>query len=161
MAKKIKRRIKAVEWTEFVRGRQDYADGSFYNSIYQVFVFRQEVREDAPRMVHLSIKTHDRSPIRDWRAMQRIKNELCGTTCEAVELYPAESRLIDEANQYHLWVLEPGAVFTFGYNMGRQVSSEPLKGKGRQRPNHHDSSKAHAVGVVWHDWNAEERKNDA
>jgi hypothetical protein len=57
--------------------------------------------------LHLSIKRHDRRPIRDWRAFQRIKNELAGAEREAVELYPAERRLHDAANQYHLWVAPP------------------------------------------------------
>ena len=53
---------------------------------------------------HLSIKRHDKQPVHDWRDMQAIKNLLCGAEAEAIELYPAESRLIDQANQYHLFV---------------------------------------------------------
>lgn len=36
-------------------------------------------------------------------------------TCEGVELYPAESRLMNLGHCYHLWVLtSPGARFPFG-----------------------------------------------
>lgn len=63
---------------------------------------------------HLSIKRNDREPIREWRDLQRIKNELCGPEAEAVELFPAESRLTDEANQFHLWVFNRGYRFPFG-----------------------------------------------
>ena len=54
-------------------------------------------------MVCLSIKRRDREPIHDWRHLQEIKNALVGEQCEAFELYPAEERLVDTANQYWLW----------------------------------------------------------
>jgi hypothetical protein len=56
--------------------------------------------------VHLSIKDHDRSARHDWRDLQRIKNELVGEEFEAIEIYPAESRLVDTCNQYHLYVFK-------------------------------------------------------
>jgi hypothetical protein len=62
--------------------------------------------------VYLSIKRIDQQPIHDWRDLQRIKNELVGPQCEAIELYPAEERLLDAANQYHLWV-SPDPKFRF------------------------------------------------
>lgn len=34
---------------------------------------------------------------------------------EGVELYPAESRKADSANQYHLWVLSEPIQFPFGF----------------------------------------------
>jgi hypothetical protein len=52
---------------------------------------------------HLSIKRLDKEPIHDWRDLQQIKNMLVGKEYEAVELYPAKSRVHDSANQYHLW----------------------------------------------------------
>lgn len=53
---------------------------------------------------HLSIKRRDREPIFSWRELQDIKNALINPEVEALELYPAEERLVDRANQYHLWV---------------------------------------------------------
>lgn len=44
---------------------------------------------------------------------QRIKNELLGDEYEACELYPAESRLVDGANQFHLWAIN--GQFPFGF----------------------------------------------
>lgn len=61
---------------------------------------------DAPPGMHLSIRRQDRQPCRDWRDFQRIKNQLAGPEWEAVELYPAESRKVDGANQYHLFCFE-------------------------------------------------------
>jgi hypothetical protein len=73
-------------------------------------------------IVWLSIRRNDRSPARDWRHFQRIKNEIIGPECEAIELYPAESRLTDSANQYHLWALrDPEERFPFGFFEGRVV----------------------------------------
>lgn len=54
---------------------------------------------------HLSIKRIDKEPIMDWRDLQAIKTQLCGPEAEAVQLFPAESRVVDTSNQYHLWVL--------------------------------------------------------
>ena len=52
---------------------------------------------------HLSIKRRDKEALHDWRDLQAIKNQLCGPEVEAMEIYPAESRKVDTANQYHLW----------------------------------------------------------
>lgn len=42
-----------------------------------------------------------------WPEAQRIKNELAGAEATAVEVYPPENEVIDQADMYHLWVL-PG-----------------------------------------------------
>ena len=63
----------------------------------------------------LSIRRADRGAIRDWRHLQRIKNQLGGENTEAVELFPAEARLVDAANQTWLWCLPPGMRFPFGF----------------------------------------------
>lgn len=95
----------------------------YLNNLYQVEVRDADVRgEDWPPMLWLSIKRRDKNPIHDWRDLQRIKSEIVGPDCEGVEIYPAESRLVDSANQYHLWVIrEPGIRFPFGFFDGRQV----------------------------------------
>lgn len=59
--------------------------------------------DEVPNAIHLSIRRQDREPCRDWRDFQRIKNQLAGPEWDGVEIYPAESRLVDMANQYHLW----------------------------------------------------------
>lgn len=111
------------------------------NDRYTVIMRGQRVGADAAflagaRVLHLSIKRNDRKPVHDWRDLQRIKNELVGPEAEAVELYPAESRLVDAANQYHLWVLVDGGWFPFGFDQGRLVSgpAEAASIGARQRP---------------------------
>lgn len=84
-------------------------------------------------IVQLSIRRIDRAAVRDWRDFQRIKNQLMGPDCEAIELYPAESRLVDTANQFHLWVVhDPLFRFPFGYTE-RMVIGES-GGGAVQRP---------------------------
>lgn len=61
-------------------------------------------------MAWLSIKRRDRAPIHDWRELQEVKNLLIGPQHEGFEIYPAESRLVDTANQYHVFVFLNAAV---------------------------------------------------
>lgn len=50
-----------------------------------------------------------------------------------VELYPAESRLVDTANQYHLYVVDSKA-FRFGFGFqSRAVREAGHDGKWKQR----------------------------
>lgn len=105
----------------------------YRNSRYQVWF--DEVRTQLGLVTHLSIKRNDRRVLHDWRDLQRIKNELCGPEREALEIYPAESRLVDTANQYHLWVLEPGACVPLGFFDGRLVNDEENPAmQAKQRP---------------------------
>lgn len=115
---------------------------TFKNSIYQVEVRGQLAPPPFGRIIWLSFKTLDKQPRHDWREMQRIKNELVGEEFEAVEIYPAEERLVDTSNQYHLWVLIgldfPNKRLPFGYGdrLVSEGSSEGIAttGKGsRQR----------------------------
>ena len=98
--------------TEFLLGE------TFMNYLYVV------IRTEIDTVTHLSIRRTDRGACKDWRHFQQIKNELCGSEREAVELYPAESRLVDTANQFHLWVFPEGYRVPIGYNQGRHVSGQ-------------------------------------
>lgn len=103
---------------------------TFLNDTYQV-----EIRPYGGHgeFLWLSIKRIDRQPLHDWRELQKIKNELVGPECEAIELYPAESRLTDSANQYHLWACpDPKFRFPVGWE-GRLVSDDSV-GKSVNRP---------------------------
>jgi hypothetical protein len=103
------------------------------NDKYQVSIFDAETTDGFPAMWHLSIKRHDRYPVFNWRDIQTLKNELIGPENEAVQLFPAESRLVDGANQYHLFVLkDPTIKFPFGF-WSRVVTEESI-GKSKNRP---------------------------
>jgi len=109
----------------------------FRNSTYQVVKRIYVSANDAvPGLVWLSIKRIDKESIHDWREFQEIKNELVGKECEGVELYPAESRCVDMANQYHLWVFDKaGYRLPFGFDeraIGTPEEAEEIGAK--QRP---------------------------
>jgi hypothetical protein len=94
-------------------------DAVFLNDTYQVNVRVMEKTYHGMPVVWLSIKRIDKEACHDWRDFQEIKNQLVGPECEAVELYPAESRVVDTANQYHLWVVaDPKFRWPLGFRHG-------------------------------------------
>jgi hypothetical protein len=101
------------------------------NDVYQV-----QKTPAGNGLVQLNIRRRDGKPIfRDWRDFQEIKNQLVGPECEGIELYPAESRLVDTANKYHLFVCtDPTFRFPMGWS-ARDVSYQPTDVPGlKQRP---------------------------
>lgn len=97
------------------------------NSTYQVAEF------DDGEIIHLSIKRIDIEAIHDWRDLQEIKNKIVGEENEAIEIYPAESRLVDMANQYHIYVWkDPNFRIPLGFHDGRNVLN-PAKKNGETR----------------------------
>jgi hypothetical protein len=119
-----------------------FKNGDAFND-YQVQVRWGEASEEVagttgeggfPEVVWLSIKRIDKGAARDWRHFQEIKNMIVGPEHEGVELFPAESRLTDTANQYHLWVLRsPTLRFPFGFET-RVLQNDAVVGNSRQRP---------------------------
>jgi hypothetical protein len=99
----------------------------YQNSRYWVFWFTTPF-PGGHTLVELTIRNKDQSAKHDWREFQRIKNELLGPEEEAVELYPAESRLTDTKNEFRLWCTQ-GKRFLIGWNE-REIS----EASERQRP---------------------------
>lgn len=107
------------------RGERHVPDEVWVNDIYEVFVYRGDKANlratdgsptGFPEMIWLSIKRYDRKPIHDWRDFQSIKNQVVGKEHDALEIYPKESRLVDMANQYHLWVIaDPKIILPVGF----------------------------------------------
>ena len=138
-------------------------DYSFANSRYQVLA-NFEATPGWPPTVHLKIKAHDKRCVRDWRDMQRIKNEICGTEAEGVELYPAEARLVDEVNEFHIFVLHPATGFPFGHQ--RRATATPEQAEKDSQGNdvlggpwqrtfedHHNAESCLPRGQIeWPDW---------
>lgn len=78
---------------------------------YRNDVFSVLVRDAGYGVTHYAVGSL--SGIRpSWWEMQRIKNELAGNAATAVEVYPPQDEVVDEANMFHFWVL-PGPL-TFG-----------------------------------------------
>lgn len=109
-------------WTPFEKTRTRIANGEradcYENNRYAVAVY-----PDINGIQCAIIQTlPPLRPIHNWRHLQRIKNELFGPEREAVELYPAESRLVDTTNSYWLWVMPEGKRIDLGHFGGRKVS---------------------------------------
>lgn len=124
-----------LSWTPFQQVEEtEDGDPIYANNRYVVIVHPLKGPDVWPDMVHLSIRHVERLAVHDWRDFQRIKNELVGEECEAVELYPAESRLVDSANQYHLWVFKnPKHRYPFGFQSRLVVDEVPDDSGAKQR----------------------------
>ena len=79
----------------------------------------------------LSISHKSERAVHDFRDFQQLKNALIGEEWEAVELYPAESRLVDASNRYYLYCV-PKGVFPFGFDHRKVLDMED--GRAPQRP---------------------------
>lgn len=127
----------AQKWLQL----KDWEDREMWmNDLYTVIVNRgqktgiPDENGDFLTVTWLSIRRNDRQAKTDWRHMQWIKNQLVGEENEGVEIYPAESRLVDGSNQYHLWVFEDASFrFPFGFTDGRQVAEKPLFGATQRK----------------------------
>lgn len=114
-------------------------DEIYVNNEYQVNIDKNPPNWTKDVIWHLSIKRRDKEPIHDWRDLQAIKNMLVGPEYEAVELYPAESRVVDTSNQYHLWVFvkssegEDKPKLPFGWYEEAKTNTSLKGGKQRSR----------------------------
>lgn len=162
----IDRIMAAGTWTRFEKGRplpqkdatmakldsiahEDRPFTIWMNNRYQVALYEDAPQEGWPPMYHLSIKRLDKQPIHDWRDLQRIKNELVGPEHEAIEIFPAESRLVDTANQYHLWVFKsPEVRVPVGFTV--RMVSNTSEGGSVQRPFPSDATPPDCMSVA--DW---------
>jgi hypothetical protein len=89
----------------------------FQSSVYRVSFYVQPPVEDV-RPFHfglLSYRRRDGKTIGSWREKQLIKDCIAGTLCEGAELFPSHLRLLDTANQYHLWLMPSASLMPFGY----------------------------------------------
>jgi hypothetical protein len=130
----------ARSWTPLELAESGPTGELFRNGIYQVR--RQKLdptgtvaarADDLNDGLWLIVSRTDGKAIHDWRHFQRIKNEVAGPEREALEIYPAESRLIDRGNTYHLWVLPAGERVPFGAGRRSVLGPEQQRGVA-QRP---------------------------
>lgn len=87
---------------------------AFRNDVFSVQVYPRAT--EWGEVLHLMVRRHDSAPVRAWHDLQRIKSTLpiVGPERVAVEVYPRESELVDDANMYHLWVLPEAVELPFG-----------------------------------------------
>lgn len=79
----------------------------YKNNIYTV----QVIEKDG--MTRALIRRNDETTKVSWKDKQRIKNELFGEEVTAIEVFPPQSRLVDEANIYWLWILPADSKYSF------------------------------------------------
>ena len=87
------------------------------NNIYSVQFFKWSCAWGV--VDRLLIRRHDHKQIAKWGDLQRIKNELISCDRVALQIFPEQQHLVDEANLYHLWVLPEGTSLPIGYRHGR------------------------------------------
>lgn len=69
---------------------------------------------DGLQWLSVSKHTEGTSPL-TWAELQRIKSELVGPEREAVQVFPRESELVDQAEMYHLWLYPAGERCPFNF----------------------------------------------
>ena len=142
--------VKTLKWREFLKKLRDLGatkeqawkawtrddkNDNFRNDTYHVQIVKDDPHSfgDDCELWWLSIKRHDREPIVDWRDFQEIKNQLCGEDKEGIMLYPAEDRVVDTANQYHMYVfMTEGWAVPCGFTVGAKSDTADL-GSAKQR----------------------------
>jgi len=106
------------------------ADEVWHNGRYQClvkYVKSKQCPEGSRKdLLHLSIHAQDRGPMRNWRHLQQIKNEVAGELRTAVEIFPPEDKLTDTANEFHLWVLPEDVDLGFGLGDDPLVSTDAM-----------------------------------
>lgn len=82
-----------------------------YNGKYAAMT--RELKTEWGRVTHCCFRNLAGTDI-TWTEKQWLKNSLFGEDRTAIEVFPQQDRLIDEANMYHLWVFEKGFELPFG-----------------------------------------------
>lgn len=102
----------------FARQRERVGDlQSFWkNNIYSVQIYRRATKRGVA--LQLVVRRHDEEEIQGWDDLQRVKNELAGPDRVAVEIYPPQHELMDQAPLRHLFVLPVGEAAPFTLHGG-------------------------------------------
>lgn len=115
------KRRKIKGWVERSSPNHLKAGGGWFRELNEVFVDEKRMYCVMIRPVETEWGTVEHACIRNtpctdipWAEKQRIKNEIFGKERIAVEVFPEESKLVDEANLYHIWVLPEGFKMPFG-----------------------------------------------
>jgi hypothetical protein len=107
-ARRVSKRLKpSRKWQQMMLVPQTTPDGAscYSNNLYTCTVRRhaQHWPLGGGPWVEIGIYCPDGEARHDFRDMQCIKNDIAGPEWEAIELFPAESRLLDPSNYYTLW----------------------------------------------------------
>lgn len=109
-----KRQINALDarWRPVLAGPEEWLDFAYTNTTYSVQF--SEYTTSRGVYLHLWIRRHKGGAKSvPWSSKQKIKTQLVGPERVAVEVFPAESELVDSANMYHLWVYPEDEILPF------------------------------------------------
>ena len=106
--KEVKKTLSSNEWTAFEDRTSEAAPkfpngkllGFYANNLFSIQCF--EVRG----VKVYGIRRHDQATNISWETKQRIKNEIIGKDISAIEVFPRDCDLVDQANMYWLWVVD-------------------------------------------------------
>jgi len=98
-------KLQGTSMNQIEKGLKDIRENEtiYLNDQYQVNV--RKVESPFGDLFWLSIKRLDKKSIHSWEDLQEIKNLIIGPENEGVELYPAETRRVIAAEQYHMFVI--------------------------------------------------------
>jgi len=101
-------------WPEGLWPQRD-EDAAATNGVYTVAISWLGAM-DGGAYFCLIVERNDGSALMDWTSLQAVKNAILGPDAEAVELYPAQSRVRDEAHRRWLWAVV-GKRFPIGIDL--------------------------------------------
>lgn len=114
-------------WTEHPSPKQLKCGSGWFGEMDRVYrkenkyvVMVRSLETEWGTVQHACMRNADNTDI-SWAEKQHIKNEIFGKEAQAMEVFPKESLLVDEANMYHIWVLPDEMSIPFG-----------LKGEGEK-----------------------------
>ena len=92
----------------------------FVNNLFSVQFFYHAT--EWGEITQLTIRRHDaddgaKGKQISWADKQRIKDTLIGENFTAIEVFPSQENLVDQANIYHLWVLPEDMELPFGLHL--------------------------------------------
>ena len=94
--------------------RSRYLVGFYANATYSVQVYD---KFEHAGITWLLIRRHDEGKDFPWYDLQHAKNSIVGEDRLAVEVFPPEAELVDDANIRHLWVYPRGHQLPFGLDV--------------------------------------------
>lgn len=113
------KRRKIIGWREVPSPKQLKEGTGWFGELDHVYIDKDEeycvmtrdIDTEIGKVTHMCImnkgtrETGYAGTDISWSEKQRIKNEIFGKEAVAIEVFPKESELVDQANMYHLWVL--------------------------------------------------------
>jgi len=92
------------------RSHPDFINRAYMNNRYVVMI-SDNLKIGKQTAIRAMIQRHDDKPIPNhWKEIQGIKNEIFGTEEVAIEFYPRQRYVVDDANIYWIWIFQKGVL---------------------------------------------------